>query len=162
MKDPVTSYVHSYILPAVYALLPEPMQSPEASAMLLSIGLQESQFRYRRQQGGPALSFFMFEVAGVAGVRTHPLTREPFTSALRDLRYPAMATPTQLQAVLEHHDVLAAICARLLLWTDPQSMPRADECDRAWDIYTRCWRPGRPRPETWHANYAAAWELVTP
>ena len=54
------------------ALLPKQMSSPAAIAMLLTIGLQESKFIYRRQVGGPARGFYQFEqMGGVAGVLHH-------------------------------------------------------------------------------------------
>ena len=40
-------------------LFPKHMDSPQARVMLLSIGLQESRFEYRRQMGnGPARGFW--------------------------------------------------------------------------------------------------------
>lgn len=154
-------FVHQFIVPAAYALLPDRMSAPAATALLLAIGLQESKFLARQQLHGPAKSFWQFEVAGVAGVRTHPRTRTPLTDALRALRYPTTLPPSLLHAAIEDNDVLAAVCARLLLWTDPQALPLRDEADRAWTIYFGCWQPGRPRPADWAANYQAAWEIVS-
>ena len=42
----------------------------------------------------------------------------------------------------EHDDVLAAIFARLLLWTDPYSLPKLGDADGAFNLYIRTWRPG--------------------
>ena len=45
------AYVRQTILPAVLGMLPAKMDSPEARAMLLTIGLQESRFEHRVQIG---------------------------------------------------------------------------------------------------------------
>ncbi len=50
---------------------------------------------------------------------------------------------------IENDDSLACCMARLLLWTDPQPLPAADDIDGAWDYYARCWRPGSPHRKTW-------------
>lgn len=154
-------YVHARVIPAAYALLPPEMASPQATALLLAIALQESRCEKRRQMGnGPARSFWQFEEGGgVAGVIAHHKSRQPLGVALVTLQYPVFA-PT-LHAAMEHNDVLAAVFARLLLWTDPKPLPLRDEPDRGWDVYARTWRPGKPHPQTWRACYAEAWVMAT-
>ena len=71
-----------------------------------------------------------------------------------------------VHAALEHDDVLAAAFARLLLWTDPKSLPALNDADGAWQLYLRTWRPGAyPRGtaeqkaalrKKWGAYYAQA------
>ena len=60
--------------------------------------------------------------------------------------------------MIADNDVLAAVAARLLLWTDPQPAPKSAQ--EGWDCYARVWRPGKPHRETWDGYYAAAVERV--
>lgn len=152
-----------YTLPAVYAVLPPVMNAPEASALLLAIGLQESQFLARCQgDGGPARGFWQFERAGLKGVLEHPVTCVRLEAACRLLAYTGPIDVPACYVRVEHNDVLAGVFARLLLWTLPDRLPRRGEIQRSWNQYKAAWRPGRPRPETWDANYAQAWDLVEP
>jgi hypothetical protein len=61
---------------------------------------------------------------------------------------------------LEHNDILAAIFARLLLYTVPAALPTRDEGTLAYGQYIAGWRPGRPHPEKWPSYYRQAWKLV--
>lgn len=153
--------VSRYILPASYSLLPAAMQSRNATAMLLSVGLQESGFTARRQQFGPARSFWMFEVNGVRAVLKHARSRAPIEAAIIRLGYGTLIDEGALQEILEHNDVLAAAFARCLLWTVPGPLPGPDDSDLAWTLYQRGWRPGKPRRLAWTPNYRAAWAHVT-
>lgn len=143
------------IAPAL-ALLPARLSSPQAEVMLLAIGLQESRFEHRRQIGGPARSFWQAEQGGgmVHGVLRHPSTRELAVSVCDARRVPPI--DERVYAAVEHDDVLAAALARLLLWTDPARLPALGASDKAWDLYLRTWRPGRPHRHTWDALYARA------
>jgi hypothetical protein len=154
-----------FILPAAYQLLPPAMESQAATAMLLAIALQESELEHRRQIGGPARGFWQFERGGgVRGVLTHHATRELMRTVLRRLHYADDMTPSEAHAAIEHNDILASCFARCLLLTDPRPLPFLSEVPIAWSIYNDTWRPGKPRPETWNENYAAAWArtIVTP
>lgn len=151
--------IHAEVLPAAYALLPAHMASREASAMLLAIGLQESRFEHRVQIGGPAHGYWQFERGGgVKGCLTHAGTKPLLLKALGTLGV-APDTETVYQAII-NNDVLAAIMARLLLWTLPDKLPDAEEPERGWFQYLRAWRPGKPHIRTWDAFYAQAWEMV--
>lgn len=142
------------ITPAL-ALLPARMSSIEAEVMLLAIGLQESRFEHRRQIGGPARGFWQFERGGgVAGVLRHAASREHAVRVC-DARG-VSPVPEQVYQRLGHDDVLAAAFARLLLWTDAWSLPALGEASRAWDLYIRTWRPGKPHRSTWDALYEQA------
>lgn len=157
----MVSTIRDHIVPAAYSVLPKEMRSDRATAMLLSIGLQESRFTHRVQIGGPANGFFMFEAGGgVHGVLTHPATQKHARMALVMLCYPASMTTTAIHAALEHNDVLAAVFARLLLWTVPAALPGQHEPEKAWSQYLDSWRPGRPHPLAWPENYAVAWDAV--
>ena len=155
-------HVLRYTLPAAYSLLPEPMDSPAASALLLAIGLQESEFLARRQQHGPARGFWQFERAGVIGVVTHPRSAPHVEHVFRYLRYgETVGNVSLLHPLLEHQDTIAACFARLLLWTLVEPLPRQDEPERGWAQYLAAWRPGTPRPVEWSANFQEAWERVS-
>lgn len=162
-------FIRNHVWEAARTLLPDEMDSPEAEAMLLAIGLQESRFRYRHQRvrtrigtwvHGPANGFHQFERGGgVKGVLTHPATRDHADRICRFLRYEPK--PRVVHKAIAHNDVLATVFARLLLWTHPDPLPGPDEVERAWKYYRECWRPGRPHEETWPKFYAQAHELVS-
>lgn len=149
----------SAIAPAL-ALLPAKMSGSRAEQMLLSIGLQESRFEYRRQMGnGPARGFWQFEKGGgVRGVLEFTTTKS-LARAVCQARGVA-PTADAVHAALEHDDVLAAAFARLLLWTDPKPLPAVGEVQQAWDLYIRTWRPGKPHRQTWDGLYARAMDEV--
>ena len=145
--------------------LPFRMRSDEARVMLLAIGLQESEFVYRRQQPtGPARGLWQFELGdlktrgGVTGVLTHHISGPILRGFCIARGTPAAANP--IYDALEHDYVLAAACARLLLWTDPLKMPDINDGDSAWSLYLRTWRPGKPRPRHWPKNHRKAAEAV--
>lgn len=156
-------YVARAVLPAAFSLLPPQMATPQAAAMLLAIGLQESGFNVRRQYaGGPARGWWQFELAGTVGALEHPASRVSAQGVLAVLGY-APASPKDVHAALEHNDILAAAIARLYLWTDSGLLPQspADASD-GWLQYQRTWRPGKPRPETWDAHFTAGWAFDWP
>jgi hypothetical protein len=154
-------YICWFAIPAAYSLLPDEMQSAEATAIVLAIGLQESKFQYRHQVGGPALGFWQFEAGGgVRGVLQHRMTRPIIASVLRSLQYDPGIDEKHAHALLEHNDTLAASFARLLLWTSPQRLYGPNETELAWDLYMETWRPGKPHHATWESNYKEAWRLA--
>lgn len=127
--------------------------SAAAEAMLLAIGLQESGFVHRDQvvpgkppgQIGPATGYWQFEKnGGVAGVLRHSRTAE----IARDLcdAYQLASLPTAAWEFFaeEAGEELACDFARLLLLTDPAPlpMPLASNCEIAFEMYLRNWRPG--------------------
>lgn len=138
-------------------LLPDRMDTPLARIQMIAIGLQESEFKYRRQVGGPARGFWQFEKGGgVHGVMRHPSSAPlalTVCSAL-DVRFDEQVVYNRLAV----NDVLASAFARLLLWTDPRAIP--DNADDAWSMYVRNWRPGKPHPEKWSDNYRRATAAV--
>jgi len=149
----------AYTLPAAFALLPGVMDSPEARALLLAIGLQESGFRARRQYGsGPARGLWQFEATAATEVLTHPASSRHAEHLCAELLYPA--TAIACYPALEHADVLACGFARLLLWTLPERLAGRGAPDRAWTQYRAAWRPGQPHREAWDAHVARAWALV--
>jgi hypothetical protein len=141
-------------------LLPRPMDTDPARVMLLAIGLQESRLIHRRQIGGPARGLWQFERGGgVVGVLRHPASAELADQVCAGRR--VEPTPAALYAALEFDDLLACAIARLLLFTDPRSLPRTDApAESAWNYYIRNWRPGKPHRKTWDGFHAAAVDAV--
>lgn len=141
------------------ALLPAAMDTPEARHMLLTIALQESALVHRHQHGGgPAVGFWQFEDAGVKAVIRHQATRPHALTVLNILQYPE--NPYSVHLAVQHNDVLAAAFARLLLWALPQELPAIDDPVMGWDQYMAAWRPGRPHPEKWPANWSAVGKVA--
>jgi hypothetical protein len=144
------------------ALLPDAMTSDAARVMLLAIGRQESGFATRTQISGPARGFPQFEMGGVMGVMRHPASAEHCKDlcAERDVGY----APSLIYKALANDDVFAMGMARLLLWTDPRPLPALGDMQGAWNLYERCWRPGKPSYPRWHQDaYPAALQtLETP
>jgi len=146
------------IRPAL-SLLPMRMNSPRAEALILAIALQESKLQHRRQMnGGPARSYLQFERNGVAGVLGHHASARIAERMCGELDI--RPTVEAVYTAIEFHDVLAAIFGRLLLWTLPDSLPERGEEDAALHQYLSAWRPGRPHPEFWKANYTRAWTAI--
>lgn len=157
-------HTFAHTIPAAYSLLPDKMQSPEATALLLAIGLQESRFEWRRQlPKGPARGFWQFERGGgVVGVLDHPSTKNHAVKVMDSLRYALSLDSYAVHSALEHNDVLACCFARLLLWTLPRALPGRLDVSLGWHQYEAAWRPGKPHIQTWPKNYAMAWALVEP
>lgn len=153
------TYIKNVVLPAVETLLPPTMAGQRSRAMLLAIGMQESRFEYRRQIGGPARGFWQFEQGGgIKGVATHPATAGHLRKMLLVMQYDEALDTSY--AAIEHNDTLAAVYARLLLWTLPDSLPESTDPDGAWKQYVAAWRPGRPFRATWDSFYFQACAMV--
>lgn len=136
----------------------KPMGSrDEAKVLLLAIALQESGLQDRRQIGGPAAGLWQFERAGILGVATHQATRQLAAHACRT--FLVVPVVREVHDALEYHDMLAAIFARLLLYSDPEILPANEAA--AWDLYLRCWQPGRPRPHHWAVSWHGASDAVS-
>lgn len=155
---------------AAFNLLPVKMAGKEARIMLLAIQLQEDPQQLRRQMGdGPARGLWQFEKAGVRGVLGHPTTGVT-AAKLCNTQQIVPATNVVIEWLLDD-DVLAAVFARLLLWTDPAKLPAIGEVRQAFDLYLRTWRPGAYTRGTdakkmalytkWQLNYAKAMDLVS-
>lgn len=153
------------------ALLPAQMTSAAARAMLVAIALQESRLTHRWQivagqpgTKGPARGLWQFERGtqasrgGVWGLLLHPATAGHLRRLCEARNCPP--DPTIIWQRLETDDVLAAGLARLLLWSDPLSLPDDGDNTASWALYLRTWRPGKPHPATWPGNYAQAWLAV--
>lgn len=148
--------IRDEVLPAVYrGVLPSGLESPEATVMLLAIGLQESRFEHRKQIGGPAHSYWQFEKGGgVKGVMTHPVTtkRAKRVCEILGVHFTQQAVYTAMLI----DDLLGCAFARLLLLSDPRPLPALGDVSGAWNYYTRNWRPGKPHIKTWPDMYEQA------
>lgn len=122
-------------------LLPAKFDGVVSRVILLAVGLQESRFEHRLQQGGPARSYWQFEQAGgITGVLKHPAS-SGYARAFCGLRAVAPVASDVYAAFLSD-DLLACAFARLLLWTDPAPLPALGDRQAAWEYYHRTWRPG--------------------
>lgn len=161
---------HRFIAPAAAEFFPAKFNTPEAQAMILAVGLQESEFTHRQQligsirdwwksERGPAVSFFQFERIGIREVLRHRASRDLAIHVLDMFGY-----PPEVEVVfdaLKHNDLLAAVFARLALWRHPAPLPMEHQATGAWFQYTGVWAPGKPKPLKWPDNYRRAWEIVT-
>jgi len=134
-----------------------------AARFLLAIALQESGLAHRRQvssggvEGGPAASFWQFEVGGgCKGILTHHATAERMQNLCEN--YNVKPEPLALWEAMRYQDIVAAAAARLLVYSLPGALPTTS--DEGWKQYTEAWRPGKPHPETWAQNWAAATQLT--
>lgn len=155
--------LNSVIVPSL-AAMPPSMDTPEARAMLLAIGLQESRFKERIQiingeRNGPARGYWQFErMGGVHGVLNHDASKRLARQICTEHRVdPA---ERQVWIRLAQDDELACKFARLLLWTDHRPLPKLGDAAGAWDYYLDNWRPGKPHRHTWDGLYAQAMKAV--
>jgi hypothetical protein len=132
----------------------------DARRFVLAIALQESSLAHRRQvltggiENGPAASFWQFEAGGgCKGVLTHYLVATTMRKVCVDFNVDP--TPTGLWEAMRYHDIVAAIAARLLVYTLPGKLPTT--AADGWAQYTAAWRPGKPHPEKWQS----CWDLAT-
>ncbi len=154
------AHLRAHVIPAAYALLPPPMASTAATAMLLAIALQESECTARLQfEGGPARGFWQFEKGGgVLGVLRHHATKKTIAAVCEALCYPADVSACYF--AIKDNDTLAAAFARCLLWTLPDGLPPPTNPREGWAQYVEAWKPGKPHPEKWDANFAAGWDAA--
>ncbi len=157
------------ILPAM-ELLPASMWSVEAYALMLTIALQETGLRARRQQvwnraerrmvAGPARSLYQFELGGLRGVLQHAATQRHAARLVDALGY-AELSPAELLDRMIDDDVLASGMARLNLFWYPKPLPaRAEGATPAYQYYDATWRPGVKRPNDWPPHWTTAWATV--
>jgi hypothetical protein len=146
------------IIPAALSLLPPKMNSPEAKALLTAICLQESGFKHRQQVGGPAKGLWQWELPQVGLVLRHDVVGPLARDVLAALVYTEGSSPHEsIHDAMQHNDILQCAFSRLLLWPDAAPLPKQGDVQGALATYLRVWRPGKPHPEKWPANWAAAW-----
>ena len=157
------------IAPA-FELLPQKMHTAQAVVEMLAIQLQEAPNQEQRQIGGPAVGIWQFEKnGGIRGVLRHPASRPHAVKALKALGIAPNETAVYA-AMTSRDDVLDALFARLLLWTDSLPLPPVGDVAGAWELYLRTWRPGAwsrgsekqkaALRQKWSINYARAMDQV--
>lgn len=144
-------------------------RTDEARALLIAIALQESEISERRQTlnagrwwlypTSPGTGFWMFEAGGaVHGVLKHPVCSAFIGPVLKTLEYPS--NRDIIHDALVHNDVLACLMARALLLSLPAPLPARGDHEEGWRQYIEAWQPGKPKPDKWPRNYAAAWRCM--
>lgn len=146
------------IVPAL-ALLPSHMDTPEARVLELAIMAQESGLRTRQQAGGPAHGLPQCERPILQLLLDNPASAQ-LVRALSQSRAIAAVASDMYWALLTD-DIFGAGIGRLILWCDANPLPAVGAVSDGWDCYDRNWRPGKPRPADWPANYSAALAAVT-
>ena len=156
------------IVPSL-ALLPAHMDTPEARVMLVAIGGQESGYRTRQQNGGPARGLWQNE----RPIQQLLLDNRASEVPVRNLCSARAVAPTasDMYWAVGTDDVFAAGIARLILWCDLAPLPALGDVDAAFDTYIRVWGPGaytRGTPaqraeirQRFGDNYRAALAAVT-
>jgi hypothetical protein len=146
------------ISPAL-AYLDPPLDSPEARVLLLATALQESGLRTRLQDGGgPAHGLWQTEQGGARCVLDNAVSKK--LAADLCSKFAVAPISSDVYWTLAHDDLFACAFARLMLWCDPHPLPELGDADDAWLCYQKNWGPGKPRPQEWPANYAAALAAV--
>lgn len=133
--------------------------SPQAARFLLAIALQESGLKHRRQvvtggaENGPAVSYWQGEITGgLIDMLNRPATSKHMKAVCE--AYNVAPTPAALWEAIRYQDIVAACAARLLIYTLPTTLP--DDDLSGWTQYRKAWAPGKPKPDTWPANWALA------
>lgn len=170
--------VRDHAITPALALLPAAMGHLRAQVdvLMLTTHLQEDpgrsqcQLPSRAGQCGPARGIWQFERAGgVAGVLRHHSSRDAAIAACRALGIEPTVDGV-FDALPGQVDVIDAVFARLLFWTDPQPLPVLGDVEAAWQCYLRTWRPGaysrgdavarRKLRQKWGENYARVLEAL--
>jgi len=142
------------------SLLPPRLTSDTARAMLVAVALQESDLRHRRQIGGPAVSYLMWEPgsqSALPGLLRHRASSGMAAEFTAALDY-ADLTPEELRQACITDSVLCAGLGRLLIWTLPEPLPA--NVLEAYSQYIAAWRPGKPTKRRWPSRWRQAWETV--
>jgi hypothetical protein len=141
-------------------LLPAELDTPVARVQLLAIAGQESGLRTRQQDGGgPAHGLWQCESPVLGLLLANPVSANLIRITCRTRAVAPIASDMYL--ALLNDDPFACAIARLILLCDPHPLPDVGDVDDAWVCYQKNWGPGKPRPQDWPANYAAALAATT-
>jgi hypothetical protein len=125
VPEPMTharAFLNGAIVPVLHAM---GMSGVAAEKLLLMTAAHESMgFRYRRQVGGPALSYFQIEPATLDDLYANYLAFRPRRQTAVDAFLPAGMD--RLEA-LEHDDRYACALARMIYARVAEALPDAED-----------------------------------
>lgn len=152
-----TTLLHEIVRPTL-DLMPDKYRGARVDVMLLAIAGQESGLRQRRQllgkmALGKGRGLWQMEPR-TAGLVYDNWTDVGLIQKKLGLRY------VDWPHWLESDDRAGCMLARGDLWCNPEPLPNVDDDQAAWDYYIETWRPGKPRPTDWAANYQAALDAI--
>jgi hypothetical protein len=154
----MTDHKRREIIDEAMKLLPSNYDSINARLLLTAIAYQESQFLHAHQIGGPAHGYWQFERnGGVLGVLTHHSTKDLARDVCSALN--VTCSKRSVFDAIETNPILAAVMARLLLWTHPKALPSIDNPATSWKYYFDTWRPGKPHIHRWPSACSKALKL---
>lgn len=145
------------VMPAAYSVLPPDLRTKVAARVIVAIGAHASGYQTRRLAvSSSRRGFWLLGVEHVAEVLKFSKGRGPLVTAAGELGYRIrMMERLELQAALEHNDVLGFVVARCML---PPVVEAVGEAGDAWDVYRQIWEPNGAAADNtrWAEHYAAA------
>ena len=151
-------------LQGAYAMLPDRMNDPRSTLLLMAITLQENPLRLPQQVRGPAAGDYQHEEPTIGLILKNEQSRRWALAVCENLGVEPNAHSVWL-AIRDGDPRLDAAFARLLLWCDSKPLPIAGDVAQGWDTYLRVWRPGAAKRDydklrlKWSVNYAKAMEI---
>lgn len=157
-------FLHDVVDPSLTFLVTvlgsnKPSVDDNARNMMMAIAGQESNWSLRLQTGGPARSYWQFEMGGVNDVWNNKTTMVWLREICAELDIPFVKS-TIFEA-MAWNDTLAAVMARFLLYTDRAPLPISGQEDLSWAYYERLWRPGKPDRARWTSVYETTVKVIT-
>lgn len=134
------------IVPAA-AHLPDQPDTPQSRLIVLATGAQETQFRTRQQNGGPARGLFQMQQNDVLDIMHNPASGHAVWNLCGSLGV-TYGSRAMFDALLTD-DLFAACMCRLGFWCDPRPLPAVGDVLSAYDCYERVQRPGKPSYSRW-------------
>jgi len=150
-----SAFLRGVIMPVLQAM---GMGGVAAEKMLLMTAAHESMgFRYRKQLGGPALSYFQIEPATLDDLYSNYLAFRPHRQAMVDAFLPS--DMTHLEA-LEHDDRYACAVARMIFARVAEALPDAADEPALATYAKRYWNT--PAGKATAAKYLADFRIHGP
>ena len=138
---------------------PAPDRSDAARVLIHAICGQESDHRFRLQQGGPARFYAMFEIEAVVNLMQHQRTATWIQAVCASLDIPSDAKT--IHQAMAWNDPIGITLTRMNLYLRPVPLPAVGDQTGAWQFYLKTWAPGKPDESRWPAYYHAAMTAVT-
>ena len=134
------------------------MDSVAAEKLLIMTAAHESMgFRYRRQVGGPALSYFQIEPATLDDLYSNYLAYRPNRQKVVDVFVPIGMNRRE---ALEHDDRYACACARMIYARVAEALPDAGDEPALAAYAKRYWNT--PAGKATAAKYLADFRAHVP